>query len=95
MLGFVGVIFLLRPTIHARELPASLLGLSAGFLSSIAALNTKRLTDVKEPDWRVVFYFSLISTVITGMSLCFHGFHPINQQGGLILLGIGASATLA
>jgi drug/metabolite transporter (DMT)-like permease len=95
MLGFLGVIFLLRPTLNASQLPAGLLGLAAGLFSAIAFLNTKRLSNADEPDWRVVFYFSLFSTMITGLILSFHEFHSIDFQGGFVLLGIGASATLA
>jgi drug/metabolite transporter (DMT)-like permease len=95
LLGFVGVILLLQPTIDESQLPAGLLGLTSGFLASIAYVNIKQLSATGEPDWRVVFYFCLICTVISGVILCFYEFHAISLRGAGILLGIGACATVA
>jgi drug/metabolite transporter (DMT)-like permease len=95
VLGFVGVILLLRPTINESQLPAGLLGLTSGFLASIAYLNIKQLSATGEPDWRVVFYFCLICTVISGIVLCFHEFHAISLHGAAVLLAIGICATIA
>ncbi len=95
LLGFVGVMLLLRPTITGSQLPAGLLGLVSGFISALAYLNIKQLSAIGEPDARVVFYFSFVSTIISGVVLCFHEFHPINAQGAGLLLGVGLFATLA
>lgn len=95
LLGFVGVILLLKPTISESQLPAGLLGLTSGFFASIAYVSVKELSLTGEPDWRVVFYFCLISTIISGAILCFGEFHPIDWRGGALLLTIGVSATIA
>jgi drug/metabolite transporter (DMT)-like permease len=95
LLGFVGVILLLRPTMNESQLPAGLLGLISGCLAAIAYINVKQLSAVGEPDWRVVFYFCVVSTVTSGVLLCFDEFHAITSRGAGILMGIGASATLA
>ncbi|MBA2690173.1 MAG: DMT family transporter, partial [Burkholderiales bacterium] len=95
LLGFLGVILLLKPTIGASQLPAGLLGLMSGFLASIAYLSIKQLSDAGEPDWRIVFYFCLISTIISGVILCFDEFHAVNWRGAGLLLAIGVTATIA
>jgi drug/metabolite transporter (DMT)-like permease len=95
LLGFAGVILVLRPAISASQLPAGLLGLTSGFLASIAYLNVKQLSATGEPDWRVVFYFCLICTVISGVLLFFYEVHAVTLRGAAILLAIGACATIA
>jgi drug/metabolite transporter (DMT)-like permease len=95
LLGFVGVILVLRPAISESQLPAGLLGLTSGFLASIAYLNVKQLSATGEPDWRVVFYFCLICTVISGVLLFFYEVHAVSLRGASILLAIGACATIA
>lgn len=94
-LGFIGVIFLLKPTINQSQLPIGLLGLISGFFAAVAYLNVKQLSGLNEPDWRVVFYFCLTSTVLSALIACFYGFHVITLRGGLLLLLMGTFATLA
>lgn len=94
-LGFIGVIFLLKPTINQSQLPIGLLGLISGFFAAVAYLNVKQLSGLNEPDWRVVFYFCLTSTILSALIACFYGFHVITLRGGLLLLLMGTFATLA
>lgn len=94
-MGFVGVIFLLRPTLHDDDWVAALLGLASGFFAAIAYMNVKQLGNLGESEWRVVFYFTVISTLITGTWLLFTTFSPVTQQNIHLLLGIGITATLA
>ncbi|MFN3398637.1 MAG: DMT family transporter [Sulfurimicrobium sp.] len=93
--GFVGVVLLLRPTLHADQVTAGLLGLASGLLAGIAYLNVKQLGALGEPEWRVVFYFTLVSTLGSAIWMAFHAFHAINLQSFFILAGMGTSATLA
>ncbi|TCV82348.1 DMT family transporter [Sulfurirhabdus autotrophica] len=95
LLGFTGVILLLRPTMNHGQLSAGLLGLASGFLAGIAYLNVKQLGQIGEPEWRVVYYFTLISTIGAGIWMIFHSFHPVTTKGFLLLLGLGTTATLA
>jgi drug/metabolite transporter (DMT)-like permease len=95
LLGFAGVILVLRPALSESQLPAGLLGLTSGFLASIAYLNVKQLSATGEPDWRVVFYFCLICTIISGVLLFFYEVHAVSLRGAAILLAIGACATIA
>lgn len=95
-LGFVGVIILLRPSIGSEQFVASLVGLSAGAMAGWAYLQVRQLALLGEPEWRVVFYFSVVSALIAGVLAFVEGWHmPQNGQQVLILLGIGVTALIA
>lgn len=93
--GFIGVALLLRPTLHADQITAGLMGLASGFLAGIAYLNVKQLGALGESEWRVVFYFTLVSTLGGGLWMAFHTFHAVTLHSFLILAGMGTTATLA
>lgn len=95
VVGFSGVILLLRPTLHSDQARAGLLGLASGFLAGIAYFNVNQLGKQGEPEWRVVFYFTLVATLGAGAWMLLHIFHPLAWRHLPILLGLGASATLA
>ncbi|MDO8414087.1 MAG: DMT family transporter [Gallionellaceae bacterium] len=94
-LGFVGMVLLLHPTLQHKQLLPGLLGLISGFFAGIAMLNVRQLGMRGEPETRVVFYFSLTATLISGSIMLFDTLHPLNAHSLLILLGLGSSATLA
>ena len=95
MLGFTGVLLLLQPTLNENQLFAGLLGVISGLLASIAHFNVKQLGKLGESDWLVVFYFTLISTIITGIWLTLTQFSTITPHNLLLLIGVGLTATLA
>lgn len=95
MLGFVGMILLLHPTFERNQLIPGLLGLISGFFAGIAMLNVRELSRSGEPEWRIVFYFSLIATLISGVAILFDTIHGISFHSLLILLALGSTATLA
>lgn len=95
VLGFAGVVILLSPSLQEDQWSGGLIGLASGFFAAIAYLNIKQLGNLGEPEWRIVFYFTLISTFITGIWMLFNTFHPITPVSFLLLLGIGTTATLA
>ena len=64
--SFIGVAMLLKPTIHAEQWLGGLLALISGFLSALAYIQVKKLGQLGEPEYRVVFYFS-VSGVIAGL----------------------------
>jgi len=95
-LGFCGVVLLLHPTLERDQLTTGLLGLISGFLAGVAYLNVKQLGMMGEPATRVVFHFSLIASLCSGAwMLLFGEVHAITPRGFAILLGLGATATLA
>lgn len=95
LVGFVGVVLLLRPSLPEDHWATGLLGMASGFFAAIAYINVKQLGELGESEWQVVFYFTLISTLGTGVWLLFTAFSPVNWDGLLLLLGTGVTATLA
>jgi len=98
--GFAGVILLLRPSLHSGQLVGGLLGLASGIIASIAYLNVRKLGELGEPEWRTVFYFSLIAA-LGGLPWILVGswtnqpLHAIDARGWLLLLGVGSFGALA
>lgn len=95
LLGFIGVALLLRPSMHADELLAGGLGLLSGILAGIVYVQVTQLGRAGEPDWRTVFYFTLVCTLGGGAWMLLHRFTVLNWSDLPLLLGIGVSATLA
>ena len=59
LVGFVGVALMLRPTIEQQQLWHGLMGLLSGMLAAMAYLQVTALGRAGEPEYRIVFYFSL------------------------------------
>lgn len=95
LLGFAGLILLLRPTLHADQLLTGLLGLGSGFLAGVAYFNLRQLGRLGEPDWRTVFYFTLVSSLGAGVVASVTGWHRVDLQAAGVLLGLGITATFA
>lgn len=95
VLGFVGIVVLLRPTFASGQEWAGIIGLSAGLCAGWAYLQVRELSLLGEPGWRVVFYFSLVATIISGMLASMTGWHALSWEGALYVLGIGITATIA
>ncbi|HRQ05903.1 MAG TPA: DMT family transporter [Nitrosomonas halophila] len=95
LLGFLGVILLLRPTLNEGQWDMALIGLGSGLFAGVAHFNVKQLSALGESDWRIVFYFTLMCTVTTGAWLAFTTFSPVNTEGLMLALGVGVTATLA
>jgi drug/metabolite transporter (DMT)-like permease len=95
MTGFLGVTLLLKPSIHQGELLAGGLGLLSGLLAGLVYVHVTQLGRAGEPDWRTVFYFSLVCTLGGGAWMLIHHFNPITWQEAPILIGLGLCATIA
>lgn len=95
IIGFAGVSLLLKPTLDQDNWLAGLLGLFSGIGAALAYVHVKQLGQLNEPDWRTVFYFTLLSTAGAGIWMIFDHFQSINMQDFLILAGLGLSATIA
>lgn len=94
-LGLVGVVMLLKPTMHADQLVGGLIGLGSGVMAGMAYFSVRELGARGESEIRTVFYFSLVSSVGAGAWLIFSDLHGVDLKSGLLLLGVACFATLA
>lgn len=88
--GFAGVILVLKPGTDFEW--AAAVGLAGGLLAAIAKVTVRRLGKT-EPTYRVVFYFSLIATLISAVPLSWAWQTPEPHTWGLLIL-MGATGTL-
>lgn len=95
IIGFSGVVLLLKPTLNNDNWFAGLMGLLSGFGAGLAYIYVKQLGQANEPDWRTVFYFTLISTFCAGFWMLFDHFNAVNWHDLPVLLGLGLTATIA
>lgn len=93
--GLIGVVLLLKPTLHADQLIGGLVGLGSGVLAGMAYFSVRELGARGEPETRTVFYFSLVSSVCAGIWLVFSELHTVDLKSGLLLLGVASFATVA
>lgn len=95
VIGFIGVVILLKPTFDRDSWFAGLMGLISGAGAGLAYVHVKQLGQLQEPDWRTVFYFTLVSTLGSGLWMLFDNFQTLNWEDAPVLGGLGLSATLA
>jgi drug/metabolite transporter (DMT)-like permease len=93
--GFAGVALVLRPTVEQDQLWHGLMGLMSGLLAAMAYLQVSALGRAGEPEYRVVFYFSLGGMVVGAATMAYTGASPHTLKGALLLLATGALATVA
>jgi drug/metabolite transporter (DMT)-like permease len=89
-IGFAGVILVLNPAGEFSSV--ALVGLLGGMLASLAKVSLRRLGR-SEPSVRVVFYFSLLSSLISVVPVFWYWQQPTLQQWGLFAV-IGLAGTL-
>lgn len=89
--GFIGLLMILKPTVAMT--PPALIGLLSGLLAAVAMVGIRRMAGV-EPAFRTVFYFSLFSTLVSGLALPW-GWQTPADWHWLALLGIGVLAAAA
>ncbi len=102
--SFAGVALLLKPTIHADQWVGGVVALVSGIISALAYLQVRKLGQLGEPEYRVVFYFSaagviggLLSGAIDSYTDTGHIrlMHAVSAQDALLLVAIGVTATVA
>jgi drug/metabolite transporter (DMT)-like permease len=93
--GFVGVALVLQPTIDRDQWQGALAGLISGLCSAMAYLQVTALGRAGEPEYRVVFYFSLGGVVAGGLLMLAGGAAAHTWSGATLLLATGVLATLA
>ncbi len=92
--GFMGILLVLRPHLGPDQWFPSLLGLLSGFGAGVAYLNVRTMGELGEPEWRIVLYFSGLSTIVLGIYLLFAPRHPLTWANLWVLLALGGTATV-
>lgn len=104
-MGFVGVILLLRPSIHADQVIGGLVALGSGMLAAWAYMQVRQMGLLGEPEYRVVFYFSMTCAIAGVLGTLFGravdntaqhvSWHHLDARGLVLLLAIGLTAAAA
>jgi len=102
-MGFAGVVLLLRPSIHHDQLFAGCIALFSGILAALAYLQVRQMGLAGEPEYRVVFYFSMTCALagIVGTSVFAAPanqtavWHTHDLKGIVLLLLTGVTAASA
>jgi drug/metabolite transporter (DMT)-like permease len=93
--GFVGALLILDPHGEWQSWFAGLIGLISGIGAALAYIHVIQLSKLNEPDWRTVFYFTLISTLGAGLWMSFTDYQRLIWNDIGILIPLGLSATIA
>ena len=90
LVGFVGVVMILKPSPALVTNPAALIATTAAIFSAFALVTVNRLSTT-ETTQRILFYYFLISSIVTAPFALIGGgiFHPMATRECLYLLAIG------
>ena len=94
LLGFVGVVLLLRPTFAADLWWPGLIGLASGAMSAVAYWNVRQLVRANEPESRVVFYFGLFALAGALVWMAPQRWHAPSADTWWMLAGVGGLGAL-
>jgi len=92
ILGFLGVGIILQPDKAIFSMPA-LLALAGGFLSGFAIVQMRLISKTSTVK-QMLFYYFLVSTLVTGVIVVLQWQTPATIKIWLMLLGIGILGTL-
>ena len=100
-MSFFGVTLVLQPAIETNQWLGGLAGVCSSVISAAAYMQVRKLGQMGEPEYRVVFYFS-VSTTLAGLAGALAGdgpqgavFQSHTLYSGALLLGIGIFGLLA
>ncbi|RMX08337.1 DMT family transporter [Corticibacter populi] len=94
LVGFVGVVLMLRPSFAAEQSFAATVGLLSGMAAALAYMQVVVLSRIGEPETRVVFYFAVGSTLAGAVATLFTGLQSLMTIASLWLIPIGLLAAL-
>ena len=97
LLGFVGVVLTLRPSLDHEQLFAGIVGLLSGISAALAYMQVTALGRAGEPEERTVFYFSLGTTLVGAIGSAYTGLTPwsgVSWQAAAWVVPIGVLASL-
>lgn len=89
LLGFAGVILVLRPSINEDQWLGIVAALLAGICSAFAMFQVKSLGRLGEPVWRTVFYFSSVGTITGLLFVKAEDFAGLSVQTWIVLVMTG------
>ncbi|MDM0045468.1 DMT family transporter [Variovorax dokdonensis] len=92
LVGFGGVVLVLRPSVGADQGLAGLSGLLSGMTAAFAYMQVIALSRIGEPETRTVFYFAMGSAVFGGLGTLITGMSPWDWGHALWLLPVGLLA---
>jgi drug/metabolite transporter (DMT)-like permease len=95
IIGFIGALLILDPHGEWQSWFAGLVGLISGIGAALAYIHVIQLSRLNEPDWRTVFYFTLVSTVGSGLWISFNDCQKLVWDDMWIFIPLGLSATIA
>lgn len=89
ILGFLGVLGVLRPSIERDQWIAALIGLGAGATAAVAMMQIRQLGREGEAEWRTVLLFSTGACLSGIVGLGVMGWRAVDPLAILSLLGLG------
>jgi len=92
LIGFAGIVMIIKPGPQLFQNPASLIALIAGVLSAIALVATNQLTQTEPPARILIYNFGLSTLVLLPIFIL--EWKPIPAKQWLLLLCVGASYAL-
>jgi drug/metabolite transporter (DMT)-like permease len=82
--GFIGIVLILKPGVGIFQ-PAMLVALAGGFMTAVAMVTIRRMS-LSEATIRIVFYFTIFSTVISAGPLSWSWQSPMPGIWWLLVL---------
>jgi drug/metabolite transporter (DMT)-like permease len=92
MIGLVGIVLIIKPGPQMFQNPASLLALTAGFLSALALVATNKLTETEPPTRILIYNFGLSTVLLTPLFVW--AWKPLTARQWLLLVGVGVTYAL-
>jgi drug/metabolite transporter (DMT)-like permease len=93
LLGFVGIVIVLRPGSGLFQ-PVALVGLASALFAAIAQVGVRRLTDT-EPVRRIVFYFAILASAVSAVPAAAAWQTPRGLRVWVAVTAMGLTATAA
>jgi drug/metabolite transporter (DMT)-like permease len=93
LVGFVGVLLIIKPGEELLTNPSALIALSAAFFSAIALVSVNKLSGQNHPDTILFYYFFIASAATLPFAIAGWS-EPTGQEWGY-LIGVGVFMALA
>ena len=99
-MSFAGVTLVLRPAVEMHHWLGGAVAIASSVISALAYMQVRRLGQMGEPEFRVVFYFSLTTTIAGILGAILENgvrtpFHALTWHSFGLVLAIGVSGLLA